>query len=203
MSGFCHFGLVYSWFCDKALTLPSCLVFWWARGFECARAAHTLVYVLYLMLDRGVWIPVLLSCFRPISGFVSGFGHSHSRFGVAVEVCGLEFARAVQLLCPCAFIVFVLLSLVLSCSVWHAACVFHWLHVFMFVMFCVNTRLMSLLIHVSVHTLAHYLGYYLTQNSMSYELIKTGFKLKYLHALPMGTEGKWKTDGLTLTVTYL
>ncbi len=96
MSGFCHFGLVYSWFCDKALTLPSCLVFWWARGFEWARAAHSLVYVLYLMLDRGVWIPVLLSCFRPISGFVLGFGHSRSRFGVAVEACGLEFARAVR-----------------------------------------------------------------------------------------------------------
>ncbi len=35
---------------------------------------------------------------------------------------------------------------VLSCSVWHAAGVFHRLHAFMFVMSCVNTRLMSLLI---------------------------------------------------------
>ncbi len=29
-----------------------------------------------------------------------------------------------SLLCPCVFVVFVLLSLALSCSVWHAACVF-------------------------------------------------------------------------------
>ncbi len=50
------------------------------------------------------------------------------------------------LLCPCAFVVFVLLSQFFSCFVWHAACVFHWLRAFMFVMFCVNTQLMSLLI---------------------------------------------------------
>ncbi len=146
MSGFCHFGLVYSWFCDKALTLPSCLVFWWARGFECARAAHSLVYVLYLMLDRGVWIPVLLSCFRPISGFVSGFGHSRSRFGVAVDACGLEFARAVRSsvrVHSLSSFCFLLFCLVL-CGM--QLVFFHWLHVFMFVMFCVNTRLMSLLI---------------------------------------------------------
>ncbi len=37
------------------------------------------------------------------------------------------------------------LSPILSCSVWHAACVFQWLHAFMFGMFCVNTWLMSLL----------------------------------------------------------
>ncbi len=139
------------------------------------------------MLDRGVWIPVLLSCFRPISGFVLGFGHSRSRFGVAVEACGLEFAWAVRSsvrVHSLSSFCFLLFCLVLCGT---QLVFFHWLHVFMFVMFCVNTRLMSLLIHVSVHTLAHYLGYYLTQNSMSYELIKTGFK--YLHALPMGTEG--------------
>ncbi len=27
LSGFFHLGLVYSWFCNRALTLPSCLVF--------------------------------------------------------------------------------------------------------------------------------------------------------------------------------
>ncbi len=36
MSGFCHFGLVYSWFCDRALTLPSCLV-------SCERAASSVL----------------------------------------------------------------------------------------------------------------------------------------------------------------
>ncbi len=40
-----------------------------------------------------------------------------------------------------------LLSLVLSCSVWHAACVFHWAACFYVChFFCVNTRLISLLI---------------------------------------------------------
>ncbi len=53
------------------------------------------------------------------------------------------------LLCPCAFVVFVLISLVLSCSVCHAACVFHWLHAFIFVMFCVNAAYESpYLLHV-------------------------------------------------------
>ncbi len=62
MSGFCHFGLVYSWFCDRALTLPSCLVFLWARSFECARAARSLVCMLCFMLERSVRIPALMSC---------------------------------------------------------------------------------------------------------------------------------------------
>ncbi len=48
------------------------------------------------MLEHGVRIPALLSCFRPSSGFVSGFGHSRSRLGLAVGACGLEFARAVR-----------------------------------------------------------------------------------------------------------
>ncbi len=52
-------------------------------------------FMLCFMLERGVWIPALLSCFRPSSGFVSGFGHSYPRFGTAVGACGLEFARAV------------------------------------------------------------------------------------------------------------
>ncbi len=52
--------------------------------------------MLCFMLERGVWIPALLSCFRPSSGFVSGFGHSYPRLGLAVGACGLEFARAVR-----------------------------------------------------------------------------------------------------------
>ncbi len=47
------------------------------------------------MLEHGVRIPTLLSCFRPSSGFVSGFGHLRSRFVLAVGACGLKFARAV------------------------------------------------------------------------------------------------------------
>ncbi len=61
MSGFCHFGLVYSWFCDRALTLPSCPVFMWVRGFECAWAVCSLVYAPCFVLERGVWVPALMS----------------------------------------------------------------------------------------------------------------------------------------------
>ncbi len=120
LSGFYHFGLVYSWFCERALTLPSCLVSCWSVVFG--------------------------SRHRSSSGFVSGFKHSRSRFGLACGSVRSRVRSGRALLCPCAFVVFVLLSLVLSCSVWQAACVFHWLRAFMFVMFCVNTRLMSLLI---------------------------------------------------------
>ncbi len=36
-------------------------VFMWARGFECARVACSLVCVPCFMLERGVWIPALMS----------------------------------------------------------------------------------------------------------------------------------------------
>ncbi len=94
-----------------------------ACGLECARVVRSLVYVLCFMLERGVQIPALLSCFRPSSGFVSGFGHSCSRFGLAVRACGLEFARAVRSSVRVHSLFF--LSLALSCSVWHA-----WVHVY-------------------------------------------------------------------------
>ncbi len=57
---------------------------------------RSLVYVLCFMLERSVRILALLSCFRLSSVFVSGFGHSCSRFGLAVGACGLEFAWAVR-----------------------------------------------------------------------------------------------------------
>ncbi len=94
-------------------------------------------------------------------------------FGLAVGACGLEFARA---MCSSVRLCCVLFSvllfrclvlfhaahysaacfLVLSCAVLHAACVFHWLCAFIFVMFCVNMRLMSLLFNcVVVSCFAH------------------------------------------------
>ncbi len=85
VSGLCHFGLVIHGFCDRALTLPSCLVFGWA-----------LVYVLCFMLERGVRIPAFLSCSGPVLVSCRGFVHSCSRFGLAVGAWGLEFARAVR-----------------------------------------------------------------------------------------------------------
>ncbi len=98
--------------------------------------------MLCFTLERCVRILALLSCFRLSSGFVSGFGHSRSRFGLAVGACGLEFAQAVR----SSVRVHLLSSFCFLSFVWHAACVFHWLRAFMFVMFCVNTQLMSLLI---------------------------------------------------------
>ncbi len=59
-------------------------------------------------------------------------------FSVIVLVRGLEFARLRALLSMCVLLCctqFVFLSAawihVISCAVWHAACVFHWLRAFM------------------------------------------------------------------------
>ncbi len=71
-------------------------------------------------------------------GFMSGFGHSRSTFCLYVGVCGLEFARPHALLSTCVLLCctqFVFLSAacihVISCAVWHAAFVFHWLCAFL------------------------------------------------------------------------
>ncbi len=61
-------------------------------------------------------------------GFVLGLGHSRSTF--CLFVCGLEFAGPHALLSTCVLCCtqFVFLSAVcihvISCAVWHAACVF-------------------------------------------------------------------------------
>ncbi len=157
LSGFCHFSLVYSWFCDGALTLPSCLVF-------CCLVSRlrTLFHVGAWCSDPGT--PVL---FRLSSGFRVGVRTlTQARSGRALLCpCALCLVRHAVRVRPCDFsLSFVarssfsgcVLSLVLFCSVWYAACVFHWLRAFMFVMFCVNTRLMSLLIScVFVSCFAH------------------------------------------------
>ncbi len=98
------------------------------------------------MLERGVRIPAFLSCFRPSSGFVSGVRTLMLQVWSRCGSVGSRVRSGRTLLCPCAFVVFILLSFALSCSVWHAACVFHWLRAFMFVMFYVNTQPMSLLV---------------------------------------------------------
>ncbi len=77
--------------CHSLLVLFSCDL--WLKH---TRAARSLVYVLCFMLEHCVRIPALLSCFRLSSGFVLGFGHSHSRFGLATGACSLEFAWAVR-----------------------------------------------------------------------------------------------------------
>ncbi len=86
--------------------------------------------------------PVLVSC--------RGFGHSRSRFGLAVGACGLEFARAVRsfvhvhLLSLFWFLLFCLVlygTQLVFFTVWHCS---------VFMLLCLScfvwTRLMSLLI---------------------------------------------------------
>ncbi len=98
----------------------------------------------------GVVFGSLHSCLVLV--FVSGFGHSRSRLVLLWEhavssslgpcallsVCVVFCSARGSGSAACFFVVLFCVSVVLSCSVWHAACVFHWLRAFMFVMFCVN-----------------------------------------------------------------
>ncbi len=102
-------------------------VFMWARGFECARVARSLVCVPCFMLERGVWIPALMFW---VSVTWRG-SDTRAPFSVIVWVRGLEFARHRALLSTCVLLCctqFVFLSAaciyVISCAVWHAACIF-------------------------------------------------------------------------------
>ncbi len=101
----------------------------WARGFECARVARSLICVPCFMLERGVWIPALMFW---VSVTWRG-SDTRAPFSVIVWVRGLEFARHRALLSTCVLLCctqFVFLS---------AACIY-------VVMFCVNTWIMSFLI---------------------------------------------------------
>ncbi len=72
----------------------------WARGFECARVARSLVCVPCFMLERGVWIPALMSWVSVM------WRRSDTRapFSVIVWVRGLEFARHRALLSTCVLL---------------------------------------------------------------------------------------------------
>ncbi len=111
----------------------------WVRGFECARAARSLVCVPCFVLERGVRIPALMSWVS-----VSCRG-SDTRAPCSVSLCERaarvrSAARSlVHVCCVCVCVwcctQFVFLSAVcihiMSCAVWHAAHVFHWLRAFM------------------------------------------------------------------------
>ncbi len=97
-------------------------VFMWARGFECARVARSLVCVPCFMLALMFWVSVTWRG-----------SDTRAPFSVIVWVRGLEFARHRALLSTCVLLCctqFVFLS---------AACIY-------VVMSCVNTWLMSFLI---------------------------------------------------------
>ncbi len=87
----------HSWFCGRALILPSCSVFMWARGFECARAVRSLVCVPCFMLERGVRIPALMS-------WVSCRG-SDTRAPCSVSLCECAVSSSLDcvLFCPRVF----------------------------------------------------------------------------------------------------
>ncbi len=139
----------HSWFYDRALILPSCSVFMWARGFECARAVRSLVCVPCFMLERGVRIPALMS-------WVSCRG-SDTRAPCSVSLCECAVSSSLDcvLFCPRVFCFVVLHAVRVSigcmrscyvlCCVARSLCIslaacFH------VVMSCVNTWLMSFLI---------------------------------------------------------
>ncbi len=143
-------------------------VFMWARGFECARVARSLVCVPCFMLECGVWIPALMSLVS-----VTGFGHSRSIFchcvsarsrvrsapRTLVHVCFVVL-HAVRVSIGCMHLcISWLRAFMLSCLVWTrglwvfslAACscpVLHMAgdlfagHVLVF-LFCVSTWLLS------------------------------------------------------------
>ncbi len=95
----------------------------WAHGFVCVPC---------FVLERGVRILALMS-WGPVSCRASD---THAP--CSVSLC--EHAVSSSLFCPCV-LCFVLLHAVhiwsdacihvMSCAVWHAACVFHWLRAFM------------------------------------------------------------------------
>ncbi len=123
-------------------------VFMWARSFECARVARSLVCVPCFMLERGVWIPALMSL---VSVTWRG-SDTRAPFSVIVWVRGLEFARHRALLSTCVLLcctqfmflsaacIYVYLVLCGTQLVYSLAACFH------VVMSCVNTWLMSFLI---------------------------------------------------------
>ncbi len=155
LSGFCHFGLVYTWFCDRDLTLPSCLVFLWAHDLSSVcfvswwsfGSRHSCL-VQVLVPGRGsdthapcsflLWEPAVLSSLGPCAPLSTCFV-----FCFAYGSCSAVFSFS----CSCVVahsLFYQLHAMFLSCAVLHAACFFfHWLHAFMFKMVCVKTWLMS------------------------------------------------------------
>ncbi len=87
-------GVIHEFF-DRALILPSCPVFMWVRGFECARAVRSFVYVPCFVLKHVVQIPALLSW---VSVLCWG---SDTRSVCSVSLC--ECAVLSALFCPLVF----------------------------------------------------------------------------------------------------
>ncbi len=126
MSGFCHFGLVLFMVLWRSPDTPV------MSGFHVS--VRSLVCVPCFVLERGVRIPALVSWVS-----VSCRG-SDTRAPCSVLLCERAVSSSLcrALSCPRVFLCcmqFVFLSAacihVMSCAVWYAACVFHWLCAFM------------------------------------------------------------------------
>ncbi len=164
----------------------------WVRGFECARAAHSLVCVPCFVLERGVRIPALMSWVS-----VSCRG-SDTRAPCSVSLC----ERAARVRSAARF----LLSTCVVCVVLHAVRVFNRLRAFMLcyvlccvarsscfslaacfyvVMSCVNTQLMSVLIScVFMSCFAHGWWFVLLAMCLCFRFVWAhGFCLSFLCAM--------------------
>ncbi len=128
VSGFCHFG---SWFCDRALILPSCPRFHVsARLRVCSSRALSRLRALFHV---GAW------CLDPGThvlsfGHVTGFGHSRSIFCLSfsrvrsaprtlVHVCFVVL-HAVRVSIGCVHLCYILCCVARSLYI-------HWLRAFM------------------------------------------------------------------------
>ncbi len=105
------------------MSLPS-----WACGFERARAVRSLVCMPCFVLERGVRIPALMSW---VSVSCQG-SDTRAPCSVLLCECAVSSSLGRALFCPLVLCFVVLHAVhVMSCAVWHADCVFHWLHAFM------------------------------------------------------------------------
>ncbi len=117
VSGFCHFGLfgVIHGFVTEPW-YSHVRVFMWARGFECARVARSLVCVPCFMLERGVWIPAFCHC-------VSARSRVRSAPRTLVHVCFVVL-HAVRVSIGCVHLCYILCCVARSLYI-------HWLCAFM------------------------------------------------------------------------
>ncbi len=108
-------------------------VFMWARGFECAGVARSLVCVPCFMLEHGVWIPALMSWVSvtwwgsdtraPFSVIVCARSRVRSAPRTLVHVCFVVL-HAVRVSIGCVHLCFILCCVARSLYI-------HWLRAFM------------------------------------------------------------------------
>ncbi len=115
-------------FCDRALTLPSCPVFYVIVRLRVCSSRRSLICVPCFVLERGVRIPALMSW---VSVSCRGLD---TRAPCSVSFSGIPVLSS-RVLCFMLLHAVRVLSAacihVMYCAVWHAACVFHGQHAVM------------------------------------------------------------------------